>query len=451
MILNGSFLRQQLARSSTGVAMLVIGFANLGLSLLTAVVMARTLPASNYGQYLFAFNIANIASLPIELGLPTLMMREIARNRASENDKRLFALIIWVLAFLTGSFLIVGSGFLLFLEFGEIGNKIPPGLQLWTLLLLFPLALMNWARGVLLGFEKPIKFALPDSIFRPVLLLMGVSACAYLGFLSPTIAMACHVGAVAICFVWTLYQAWRTLRANRIAFQFDRTQLQVRAWINSLIPITLISGVSIINRRIDILMIGLLSTTTAVAGYNVAMQMTSLILMAQTVLNSTIGPRAAFAHEKGDRESMQRSLAPVTLVSTTFALCAVLGLVLLGPLLIKLTFGKAYLSSYPVVLILCVGQLFSAMMGPTALILNMSREEKKTLRTGIIACIASVSLNALLIPQFFAIGAAIASSTTFIIIQSQRWWMVRRQVGIRTDVFAAARIMIDSHRAHSIG
>lgn len=417
--------------------MLIIGFANLGIGVVTTILLANLMPASEYGSYVFAFGLANIAAMPIELGLPTLMMREIARSRARDADRKIIAIIVWVLAFLAGSLLIMLSAMLLYWQIGPPMKNLGPALTLWTVALLLPLALMNWARGILLGFAQSVAFALPDSIFRPALLLIFVGVLAIFGDVDAATAMACHVAAVALCFAWSAQRAFATLRTNLASLSFSRADWETRVWIGSLIPITLISGVRIVSRRIDIVMIGFLGTTIAVASYNIALQLVSVILVAQTVLNSVIGPRLAFAHERDDIDGMRTSLAQATIVSVAFAAASVLGIVVAGPFVIPLLFANGYGDIYMVALILCIGQMFSAAMGPTALLLNMSRNEKKTLQTGVIAMLVSVATNAVLIPPFHAVGAAIASSLTLVVIQTQRWWMAWRHIGVRADIFAA--------------
>lgn len=442
MVQRSSVLRSiwELARrGKDSQILLVIGFANLGIGMATVVLLARLLPKAEYGEYVFAFGLANIAALPIELGLPTLMMREIARYRADEDERKIVAVIAWVFALIAGSFLIVVSSLLLFLEQGEQTPLISVSLALWSVALLLPLALMHWARGVLQGFEHPIQFALPDSIFRPVLLLVFVSAAAVAGVLDATVTMMANVAAVALCFAWALHRSLKVLGRAEISLAFKRTDLEWRKWLSALWPITLISGVQIINRRISIVLIGALTTAAAVADYNIALQITSVILVAQTVLNQRIGPKIAFAYRKGDHAVMQHHVAYATLVSSALAIASVGGLIIFGPWLIPMVFGKEYASVYMITVILCAGQLFSGLMGPTALLLTMSKYERKALRTGVVAAAVNIALAVYLVPRLSAVGAAIAVSTTLIVIQTERWWMVLKHVGIRSDVLAAVK------------
>lgn len=420
-----------------GASMLVIGFANIGIGIIVTIILARLLLPAEYGSYLLAFGLANILSMPIELGLPTLLMREIARYRAKNAPEHVTAIIGWTVLFLVSSFAIVFVALLAYIEFAPRSTKLGPALEMWTVALLLPLALMNCARGVLLGYEKPILFALPDSVFRPALLLIFVALLATVSTVTSAMTMACHVAAVFLCFLWSANRAYVTLRQNNVALRLRTADFEVRAWISSLLPLTLTNGIQLISRRIDIVMIGILGTTVAVAGYNVATQITSTILIAQTVLNSVIGSKIAFAFELDDKDRLRRLLAGATAISSIFAIGTLLAIVVLGQFAIHLVFGPAYASSYFVALILCVGQIFSGLMGPTTLLLNMTRHERANLNTGILAAVLNITLNALLVPHFLEIGAAISGSVTLVAIQTQRWWMVRKHTGIRTDVFAA--------------
>ncbi|WP_188645299.1 oligosaccharide flippase family protein [Tsuneonella deserti] len=420
--------------------MLAIGFLNLAIGLLTTVLLAQLLPRAGYGEYVLALSVASIAALPVELGLPTLMMREIARFRAEDKNELIAAIIAWVLAFVSCSFVFIAVAFLVY-YITVRSEKVSECLQILSMLLLLPLALMNWARGILQGFDKPVQFALPDSIFRPVLLLIFVGLLVVAGALSPMMVMAAHVTAVSLCFWWSISRAAKILRSSGVRWRFNRSDLRAREWLASLLPITLVSGVRVVNRRIDIVIVGALSSTATVAVYNVSLQITSVVLVAQTILNQSLGPKVAMAHHKGNTEQLRREIAASSIISASAAVIFSATIILGGKWAIPRIFGEDYAHSYSLVCILCLGQLFSALMGPTALLLNMSRLEGKTLRTGILSAIVGISLAALLVPPLHGVGAAIAASATLVAIQAQRWWMVKEHIGVRCDIFSAVSFL----------
>ncbi len=93
--------------------------------------------------------------------------------------------------------------------------------------------------------------------------------------------------------------------------------------------------------------------------------------------------------------------------------------------------------------------LFNGLAGPTALLLNMSRLEKKNLVIGVFTAVLGVGLAIPLVSRWSVLGAAIASCSTMVVTQALRWWMVWRHIGIRCDAFSGALYWWRRHGVHS--
>lgn len=428
-------------RHLSGGLVVGLGVINLAVGFITAVVLANLLTKNGYGAYAYGVGISTIALMPVELGLPTLMMREVARMRAADDLRRIGALLAFGLALVSFTLAAVWLVFWLIIPAVSSSEELAPDVLLWSLVLIAPLALMNWARALVLGFDKPIAFAIPDSIVRPVVLLALVLVVAASGQLHPWQAMACHVAAATAAFAYACANLVALYRTGGFSLAFRREDFAFKAWFSSLLPLSMVTGVRVLNRRADIVMLGALGSVAAVAGYNLALQLTSIVLVAQTALNSYFSPKVADAMERGSDEEVQRLVAQSSLASTAFAAAAVAGFALVGYPIIQLIFGARYSEVYWIGLILSFGQLFSAVMGPTAMLLNMARLEKKALSTGLAAAALNIGLNAMLIPYLLAYGTAIATSLMLVFIQIQRWSMVRRHLGLRCDSLAALSIL----------
>jgi O-antigen/teichoic acid export membrane protein len=68
-----------------GLGSIVIKVSNTLLGFLTTLVLARLLGASNYGAYSFALTIILFLTLPVQMGLPQLITREIAKMQALQH------------------------------------------------------------------------------------------------------------------------------------------------------------------------------------------------------------------------------------------------------------------------------------------------------------------------------------------------------------------------------
>ncbi len=89
----GISLRPGMFRS--GVLTLMMRAFSLAAGLLISVALARTLGAEGYGTYTFAFSLAALLAVPIQLGLPTLAVREVALSVERNDLGRLRGFLRW--------------------------------------------------------------------------------------------------------------------------------------------------------------------------------------------------------------------------------------------------------------------------------------------------------------------------------------------------------------------
>jgi O-antigen/teichoic acid export membrane protein len=66
----------------------------------------------------------------------------------------------------------------------------------------------------------------------------------------------------------------------------------------------------------------------------------------------------------------------------------------------------------------------------------MSGYERQTARVAWLCAMVNITLNAILIPVYGAIGAAAATAATAILSRFVLWSMVRKRLRIRPDVLA---------------
>lgn len=90
---DGRGLRGQLTRGAIGV--IALKAASMLLGLASAVVLARALGAEGYGTYSFAFSVAMLLAIPSQVGLPTLVVREVAVAEAKGRWGLIRGLLRW--------------------------------------------------------------------------------------------------------------------------------------------------------------------------------------------------------------------------------------------------------------------------------------------------------------------------------------------------------------------
>lgn len=414
--------------------------ATRGVSILTglalSILLARSLGSAGYGRYLFALTIAQMLAMPVLAGVPALLTRQVAIYRGRADWAGLRGIIRWSMGFVgltTGFVAIGGVGYICF-SASLSGGAV--SVYLLALPLVVCLAFMNVGSAILAGFEYPFWSSLPDGLIRPLLLLCFVLGLIALGALTPSKTMILHAAAAFFALVWAVWMVRRHCSAVSPYSAIATPRFETRAWIVSLIPLSLIAAAAMVNSRLDVFMLGILSNKESVAVYGLATQMAGLMLIGQTIVNAIIGPRIARMYAAEEWEALQHLVVYACRLSSVVALVCVAGIAGFGDRIMEWFVGAEYNGTVQVSLIIGFGYLFSATMGPVGLILNMTGNEKFTMKVIGAAALLNAGANTYLIPRYGPSGAAFATLVSVVLRQGVLVAFALIVLNIQTTLFS---------------
>ena len=425
-------LRKQLFRGAVGSFALKVSHTLLTLGL--TVLLARLLGPEGYGIYSYALALVTVLAIPAHVGLPTLLIREIAGHQVRQQ----WGLLLGVLRFanITALVMSVGlatlAGLLGWFLAERFGTQ-----QLLTFawaLSLVPLMTLGLLRGAALrGLRKVVQGQLPEQVLQPGLLMVLVGltvALAGAETLSPALTMALHALAFLVTFL---------LGAMPAETGPARPQYAVRAWLRSLLPLSFLAGMQVINNRAGIVMLGLLGNAEEVGIYRVASQGAMLVVFGLTAMNMVVSPYVARFYAQNDTAKLQRMITISARVMLLAALPVAAVFVVFGDDILRLVFGADYVPGHAALAILCVGQLINAATGSVVAILNMMGHERDTARSVALAAVLNVMLNALLIPFYGIEGAAVATAVSLAAWNLLMVYWVRRRTGLDSTILGLGR------------
>lgn len=427
---------------ASGGGVMGIKLVNAGLGFATVTMFARFLPPETYGLYVLALTLAQFLALPLQMGLPTLMNREIAIALAEDKPGVVRGVQVWARRIVTIGTLVLGS-----LVIGVYALVVAAGWPLlqdftWPLVLmvvvLIPvIAEMKRVMGALTGFKRVAQGRVPDGLVRPALVLAAGGAGLAFGGFGATELLGTYVVAAGAAACVGL---WMVRRAQPAAVRQAEPEIHARDWWRALGPLTAFAAASTIKTYADILMLGGMADIADVAHYRVAVQIAGMAMLSQLAINAVLGPWMAGMYSKDDLAGIQRLAVYGSRIA--FAATGVFALVLIaiGERGFTFVLGPDYAEVYTLTILLAVGQAGSAFFGGTVLLLNMTRRERSSARYATWTAVANIALNAVLIPFFGAMGAAVSTILTMLAMQCLAWNMVRKDVGVRSD--AAARIRL---------
>jgi O-antigen/teichoic acid export membrane protein len=440
-LLQGETLRAQLLRD--GIGSLLLKLAHTFFGLVLAILLARILGPEGYGTYAYVFTLISFMSIPAQLGLPTLVVRETAKAQVKERwdlMKGVWQWASWIASFISFA-LVAISGFAAWLFMDRFTN-VQLSTFAWGLALLPLIALGNLRGASLQGLRKVIKGQLPEKIVRPALLILLVLI-TYLWFtngeLNSAQVMGLHGCASAIAFVvgvWLLRREWPEQLVSSL-----RPTYKNRAWLASAIPLAFIASMHLINTQVDILMLGLFSTTEEVGIYQASVRGAQFTSFGLSIIGITVLPHCARLYVQGDMVKIQQLATASARVCLLLALPFAIPFLLLGRHILYFLFGSDYSSGYVVLALLAVAQVINASFGSIGPLLNMAGYERDTAHGIAIAAICNVVLNIVLIPLYGMNGAALATVITLVIWNGLLWNAAWVRLGIDTTAFSIARLM----------
>ena len=178
-------------------------------------------------------------------------------------------------------------------------------------------------------------------------------------------------------------------------------------------PLLLSGAAVVVYQKIDRLMLGNMLDKTAVGYFSVASSFVEVCIFIPSVISSTITPILVQLYQSNKTDYLQRAQQ---FMNVTIWICLIMAffVCLVAKPLVKYTFGLQYILAVPVLQVLVFKVVGLALMYTSGQMIIISGKQDLGVIRNIVACVASVLLNLLLIPIYGVLGAAIAGVVAFV-------------------------------------
>lgn len=421
-----------LSRGFFSIAIKLIG---LGLGFFANIILARILGVEQYSIYSYTIAIFSVLAVPAMLGLPTLIVRETAKN-FNKDWGVVRGLWTWankVVAFMS---ILIALIIFIYIYFGENSySEIEIKTLLWGVLFI-PLSALAAVRSASLrGLGKTIKGQLPEQVFKPFFLVVFIWIAYIYGvdnYFKAFHAVMFNSLSAGIAF---LLGSWILIKNKPCDFSSFDKKNEIKFWRKSIIPFSMLSGLSIISTQTDILMLGVLGDANDVGLYKVAIQGADLVALGIMAANMVTMPEMAKIAANDARHELAKIAHKNARFSASVAFLGVLILLLFGEFLISISFGEEYLKAYYPLMLLSIGQLINATLGQGGVVLNMCGKERATLITLMLTGCLNILLNYLFIPYWGMNGAAAATLISILCRKLIIWFMLFFAYKIDSSIF----------------
>ncbi|RZD17618.1 MAG: flippase, partial [Candidatus Acididesulfobacter diazotrophicus] len=164
---------------------------------------------------------------------------------------------------------------------------------------------------------------------------------------------------------------------------------------------------------IDITILGIFKTSSAVGIYSVAIKLSSIVVLSLATINVIAAPKFAEFWAKGDKEGLLNIARQSTKIIFWTSLPIFIILVIFSTYILQL-FGSGFKTGFIALIMLTFGQFINGISGSVGYILQMTGFQIFAQNIMMASVIINIILNILLIPKYSINGAAFASMITLI-------------------------------------
>ena len=367
--------------------------------------LSTSLGAGDFGVYTHAVTVVTVITVLSPLGLNSGAVYFGAQYAKTKEEAKRKGLVFFgsIATVISGFISAIGLWFLapILFENPEPFRWIAPTIAVWTPLM--------FCVGLLTSIKDMLASALVYQLILPLALLVGASII-YFGQLDLTTALIFYWLALGVSFFVALIFVWRRFK-SLVQNDDIKPEYENKKVLQYSIPQGLAGMVFRLTVWMDILMMGYYSTDEQLGIYRIASALAMIGGIPITALTSIFNPIIAELVAVENFTKLNSLLKTVTRWLQLLSLPILIFCLALPDLLLRI-FDPVYSASrIPLIILLC-GQFFWVFCAMSMRLIPMSGRSMLTLINGIIAVVLNVICNIIFIPQYGAIGAAIATVIT---------------------------------------
>jgi O-antigen/teichoic acid export membrane protein len=405
----------------------VLSLVSKMLMLGVSISLARLMGPARYGVYAAAVALITLIGIPASLGLPNLIVRQVAAYRVHAQ----WGLAKGLLVRANQAVLVVTVLLGLLLLVLQVLHLLPASYSAsvaWLTFALLPITLFGALRmAALRGLHHVVLGLMPETLVMPLVFLLGIWVVHLTsGTFTAELAVGLRLLAYAAAFlVGALLLLVRLPAALRVAQQEHR----MREWAAAAGPLLWVGAMSAITTQTDVVMLAAIKSPAEAGIYQVAARGAELVAFVSAISNIALQPTFARLYAAGDLARLKRVTRRAAQIMLAAAAMAAAIFVGAGFDILKTVFGAAYQAGASPLAILSVCWVLVTIAGPARDTLIMSGGQNMAAVSIGIGAMLNLILNFLLITSYSVNGAAIATGISLIACQVGYAIGVRRRLG----------------------
>lgn len=379
---------------------------------------ARILGAAEYGAFSYALGLAGFFSIFSDIGLSSILTREVAQN--PEKKSQYFGTAFFIkLALLAGTAFVIIT---IAPHFSKLEN-VKPIIPLVALLVV-----LDGIREFMLAFFRALQKMELEALITSI---TNVTIAA-VGFI--TISYVANMNALTIAYVGSAgfgtITAIILLRREVFSVIKNFSKNLVRPILKSAVPVIFLELSGVFFMNMDVLMLGWWRGAEEVGWYAGGQRIVQLLYMIPAILGTSIFPvisQLAYKNKEKEKNIIEKTIK----LSLLVALPISMGGAILAKPLINLVYGTGYepgALSFSILIFTIIPVFIGAIVGR---IVYAYDKQKDTIKNIALGSAINVALNALLIPKWGIAGAATATIVANITYVTLNWYLIKKLTNAR--------------------
>ncbi|WP_458206779.1 flippase [Haladaptatus sp. NG-SE-30] len=398
----------------------------LGINFGSKLLIARTLGKVDYGGVSLGITMMTMLSVLTLVGTDTGIGRYLPRF---EEQERRRGVLISAFQIVVPIALAVGIGIALLAD--PIATVVFSDSSLTPIIRIFGLgvpfmAFVKLTIGGIRGMEDSLPKVYLQNIAVPVSRFAFIAGALVLGLGTTGVAWAYAISYGIAALLGLYYLARHTPLLERV--EPVRMHGELLAFSA---PIMITATMNMILGNIDIFMLGVFSDGTGGIGiYNSVYPLAAMLTVVLTSFGFIFMPVISKLHSNDEHGEMRRMYQLVSKWVFLATVPVFLVVVLFPDIVIRNTFGAEYSAGAFTLSLLAVGFLAHAIAGPSGNTLTSVGKTKLIMYDNVAVAIVNVALNLVLIPRYSYVGAAVATTVGYLLMNTLYLTQLYRTVGI---------------------
>jgi O-antigen/teichoic acid export membrane protein len=386
------------------------------------IVVAQALGADGFGLYTLGVTTSILLATISRLGLSEGVVHFLPSAVKQQDESQILgilraSLMLPALISIILALLLFGMADIIALK---VFNEPAAGSVLRWMSIAIPIIALG---RILLASTRGFKYmrygVIADNFAFNIVRLTLTVILLYIGW-----GLAGTLGAYVIA--WAVTTALSIFYLNRI-FSLKRSlgkaQLNIRKLLTFSAPICLTQIIRQLRGNFELLMLGMLSTMSSVGVYSAAIRVQAVGAMFLRAVEMVAKPIISELYHQGDISRLSQFYQTLSRWSFTFGLPYFITVLLFANPILAV-FGEEFKAGSSVLIIVGIGTLVNAGTGMCGAMIVMTGHSKLSFFNSLVTLALGVTLNVILIPAWGLVGAAVATASSFTLINILRLFEV---------------------------